>query len=943
MGGSMRGKMFIFVLVFLAGLAGAQTLPMTDLGMGHFSSEMAVYASGDTLAMVYNNKPDNDPGTPGTIVFRTSTDGGDTWNSVNVAPSQNCLTRPTLHYSAGEILITYVSGFDRLIARSLNGGANWQTWPEYPEMNTGRTFENSPFTERRDGQLKMADLLLPYPEYAQDTYCQPDDPEELQVPQIFTDNDISINDTHLYFQGTDEINGVVRVNSDIWIRQAGGGINNGWPTFHAPVIISGQVHSASGAYPEDQIFLGGLIENAPDLELFGSPRHIAQTVGPPYYDPDRIMLVEVDGTGYTAYIGLLTEPDTVQIPVYASYPPAGNADPLYYNTFTVRDTVWSYWGNGSCWDTSYFVHSKLWIKGTFSNHQTWAAADTIYILDDILLSNTVPNTSPDDNTTDSVNLLSEKSIVLKYGYRDPVDSLRYHGLCGADQVPHNIYANLFAMGKGSDNNPRNDGVFTFEYQHPHPSVPAVNLGGTTYDNIDLHRYRYPQAAGFPWATITSGGPQNLRIDLPWYNPLWPELTPYLERGTIKVWGNIFQRRRGFLHRSYYDAEWPSNGVWNPGQDLCGGSSSPAAVQHTDPVLGIELTNINYPGATGFGVGYKKQHAHDPRQNLSDLQMEADIDVQSMLKLGLALCRQTATGSERYHLRPQLRRTRSKDLTRLGDNALYSVNDLLLFASGDDVSDWSASTDGGGLIRGMELAPDGSALICQYRLVDQQLMLKVSKLAATTGSVVWERDYQVCSQLNDIAILPNGDQLLAKYEDNGYLWLWLLTDAPGEQLVRVWETPPYTPDQVDLASSRLVLEPVDTETADIFLWLRNPGDAENQPGTVFHTRSTITVPVSDPVVPPVPEARLSAWPNPASGQMNIKLQFASPQAHQVEIYNLRGQRIRTLDGAAAPTSGEYEYLWDGLNQNGKSVGGGVFFLRASADGVTLSTKRICRVR
>jgi hypothetical protein len=939
----MRSIMFIFVLVFLAGLAGAQTLPMTDLGTGHFSGEMGVYVSGDTLALVYSDNPNPDPSVPGIIVFRASTDGGDTWSSVNVAISRNCLTRPTLHYTASEIIITYADGYKRLIAHSLDGGATWQTWPEYPELNTGRTFENSPFTERRGGQLKMADLLLPYPEYAQDTYCQPGDPEELQVPQIFTNNDMSVNDTHLYYQGSDEINGVVRVNSDIWIKQAGGGSNNGWPTFHAPVIISGEVHSASGAYPEDQIFLGGLIENAPDLEIFGSPRHIAITVGPPYYDPDRIMLVEVDDTGYTAYMGLLTEPETVQIPVYASYPPAGNADPLYHNTYTVRDTIWSYYENGSNWNRSYFVHSKLWIKGTFSHHQTWAAADTIFIVDDILLYNTPPHVCPNYNMVDSVNLISEKSIVLKYGYRDPVDSLRYHGLCGADQIPHNIYANLFAIGRGSDYNPRNDGVFTFEYQHPHPSIPAVNLGGTTYDNIDLHRYRYPQEPGFPWATTTSGDPQNLRIDLPWYNPLWPERTPYLERGTIKVWGNIFQRRRGFLHRSYDDAEWPSNGVWDPGQDLCGGSSSPAAVQHTDPVLGIELTNVNYPGATGSGVGYKKQHVPDPRQNLSDLQMGAEIDCQSLLKLGLALCSQTPTGSERYYLRPQLRRTRSKDLTRLGENALYSVNDLLLFAAGDDVSDWSTSTEGGGLIRGMELVSDGSALICQYRFENQQLRLKVSKLAAGIGTVVWEQDLPAFSQLNDIAILPDGQQLLAKYENNGYLLLWLLTDAPGVQLLRVWETEPYSPDQIDLASSRLVLEGVNDETVDIFLWLRNPGDDGNQPGTVFHTRSSITVPADDPAVPAIPEARLSAWPNPASGQMNIKLQIASPQAHQIEIYNLRGQRIRILDNAASVCSGEYEYAWDGLDQDGNSVGGGVFFLRASADGKTLISKRICRIR
>ncbi|MFO8145709.1 MAG: hypothetical protein R6T89_08280 [Candidatus Syntrophosphaera sp.] len=50
----MRSIMFIFVLVFLAGLVGAQTLPMTDLGTGHFSSEMGVYVSGEGVARDIN-------------------------------------------------------------------------------------------------------------------------------------------------------------------------------------------------------------------------------------------------------------------------------------------------------------------------------------------------------------------------------------------------------------------------------------------------------------------------------------------------------------------------------------------------------------------------------------------------------------------------------------------------------------------------------------------------------------------------------------------------------------------------------------------------------------------------------------------------------------------------------------------------------------------------
>ncbi len=36
------------------------------------------------------------------------------------------------------------------------------------------------------------------------------------------------------------------------------------------------------------------------------------------------------------------------------------------------------------------------------------------------------------------------------------------------------------------------------------------------------------------------------------------------------------------------------------------------VAHIDPVLNIQLTTQNYPGATGSGVGYNKNYHYDHR-------------------------------------------------------------------------------------------------------------------------------------------------------------------------------------------------------------------------------------------------------------------------------------------------------------------------------------------
>jgi hypothetical protein len=283
----------------------------------------------------------------------------------------------------------------------------------------------------------------------------------------------------------------------------------------------------------------------------------------------------------------------------------------YRNSYTVTDTVWSFYNNGSSSGRSQFVHGQLWLQGTFMGYQTWGCADTLFLCGNILLSNTPQGTDPIGNRHDVVGLVSEKSVIIKYGYRDPVDSLRYFRTIGPDGSAPNyggiwIYAAMCALGHGHGN-PHKDGVFSFEYMHPHPSVPdvLVLLNGvpTMFTKIDLHRRRFPQTAASPWPPL---------IDFPWYNPLWPERIPYLERGYISVYGSISQRRRGWVHRSYLDTEYPNNGIWDQPIDFCGGSSSPAAVQHQDPVLGFTLTNQNYPGATGSGTGYKKNYHYDNR-------------------------------------------------------------------------------------------------------------------------------------------------------------------------------------------------------------------------------------------------------------------------------------------------------------------------------------------
>jgi len=68
-----------------------------------------------------------------------------------------------------------------------------------------------------------------------------------------------------------------------------------------------------------------------------------------------------------------------------------------------------------------------------------------------------------------------------------------------------------------------------------------------------------------------------------------------------------------------------------------------------------------------------------------------------------------------------------------------------------------------------------------------------------------------------------------------------------------------------------------------------------------------------------------YPNPFNLSTNIK--FALPIAGQVdlEIFNILGQRIRTLISDNMP-AGFYQAVWDGCDETGKPVASGVYFTR-----------------
>lgn len=72
------------------------------------------------------------------------------------------------------------------------------------------------------------------------------------------------------------------------------------------------------------------------------------------------------------------------------------------------------------------------------------------------------------------------------------------------------------------------------------------------------------------------------------------------------------------------------------------------------------------------------------------------------------------------------------------------------------------------------------------------------------------------------------------------------------------------------------------------------------------------------------------PNPFDLQTNIQFKTGNPGKLRLEVYNLRGQRIKTLIDESIQ-AGLHDQTWDGKDTNGKPVASGVYFLRLAQDG------------
>ncbi len=76
--------------------------------------------------------------------------------------------------------------------------------------------------------------------------------------------------------------------------------------------------------------------------------------------------------------------------------------------------------------------------------------------------------------------------------------------------------------------------------------------------------------------------------------------------------------------------------------------------------------------------------------------------------------------------------------------------------------------------------------------------------------------------------------------------------------------------------------------------------------------------------------ISTYPNPFVGQVNIRYNLDKSSRVKLQIYNLRGQLVKTLI-SESQSKGEQFAAWEGCDDSGRHLASGIYFLRLEIDG------------
>ncbi|MBN2104036.1 T9SS type A sorting domain-containing protein [bacterium] len=85
-----------------------------------------------------------------------------------------------------------------------------------------------------------------------------------------------------------------------------------------------------------------------------------------------------------------------------------------------------------------------------------------------------------------------------------------------------------------------------------------------------------------------------------------------------------------------------------------------------------------------------------------------------------------------------------------------------------------------------------------------------------------------------------------------------------------------------------------------------------------------------------------YPNPFNPNTTIAFSISGPSLLRLEVYNVFGEKIRTLISDRQYEAGRWKAVWDGRNDKGAAVSSGIYFFRLTA-GSRVQTRKMMLVK
>jgi len=110
-------------------------------------------------------------------------------------------------------------------------------------------------------------------------------------------------------------------------------------------------------------------------------------------------------------------------------------------------------------------------------------------------------------------------------------------------------------------------------------------------------------------------------------------------------------------------------------------------------------------------------------------------------------------------------------------------------------------------------------------------------------------------------------------------------------------------------------------------------------TVSVYRSNVQTPLQDEEAVPV---GLSGFPNPCqinSQPYQCEFELKQPDTVSINVYNIKGQKVRSLLNNVNYPSGKHGTIWDGMNDSNQPVGSGLYLIELQSNNTKSFIKTI----